>query len=171
MPRTLGPWKLLFYQVSHIRVKKKRNLESCDQQNDLVIFKRVCNIRLLHNEVPLYWPFIKSSQILSKWKKQNKKLPDLHQTPPHPPLKGKKMFKVTAFLRLVLERVTHIPTHKHTSTHTHIHSYMYMQTHLNTYSCIHFNRISTHDICWKFFNIYEGLSQFIFKFRQEIIIM
>ena len=52
--RSLGPWKLPLYQVSHyIRVKKKKNIKSRDQQNDLVI-RGFCYIWPLYNEVPLY---------------------------------------------------------------------------------------------------------------------
>ena len=53
----------LLYQVSHyIRVKKQRNIKSWDQQNYLVI-RGFCYIRLRYNEVPLYqsvsmWPHI-----------------------------------------------------------------------------------------------------------------
>ena len=44
----------LLYQVSHyIRVKKKKNIKSWDQQNYLVI-RGFCYIRPLYNEVPLY---------------------------------------------------------------------------------------------------------------------
>ena len=44
----------LLYQVFHyIRVKKKRNIKSLDQQNYLVI-RGFCYIRPLYNEVPLY---------------------------------------------------------------------------------------------------------------------
>ena len=52
----LGTMKItLLYQVSHyIRVKKQRNIESWDQQNDLVI-RGFCYIRPLYNEVPLYY--------------------------------------------------------------------------------------------------------------------
>ena len=51
----LGTMKItLLYQVSHIRVKTQRNIKSWDQQNYLVILKRVCYIRPLYNEVPLY---------------------------------------------------------------------------------------------------------------------
>ena len=50
----LGTKKItLFYQVSHIRVKKQRNIKSWDQQNYLVI-RGFCYIRPLYNEVPLY---------------------------------------------------------------------------------------------------------------------
>ena len=50
----LGTMKItLLYQVSHIRVKKQRNIESWDQQNYLVI-RGFCYIRPLYNEVPLY---------------------------------------------------------------------------------------------------------------------
>ena len=51
----LGTMKItLLYQVSHyIRVKKQRNIKSCDQQNYLVI-RGFCYIRPLYNEVPLY---------------------------------------------------------------------------------------------------------------------
>ena len=50
----LGTIKLtLLYQVSHIRVEKKRNIKSWDQQNYLVI-RGFCYIRPLYNEVPLY---------------------------------------------------------------------------------------------------------------------
>ena len=52
--RSLGPWKLPLYQVSHyIRVKKQRNIKSWDQQNYLVI-RGFCYIRPRYNEVPLY---------------------------------------------------------------------------------------------------------------------
>ena len=45
----------LLYQVSHcIRVKKQRNIKSWDQQNYFVI-RGFCYIRLLYNEVPLYY--------------------------------------------------------------------------------------------------------------------
>ena len=44
----------LLYQVSHyIRVQKQRNIKSWVQQNYLVI-RGFCYIRLLYNEVPLY---------------------------------------------------------------------------------------------------------------------
>ena len=43
----------LLYQVSHIRVKKQRNIKSWDQQNYLVI-RGFCYIRPLYNEVLLY---------------------------------------------------------------------------------------------------------------------
>ena len=51
----LGTMKItLLYQVSHyIRVKKQRNIKSCDQQNYLVI-RGFCYIRPRYNEVPLY---------------------------------------------------------------------------------------------------------------------
>ena len=52
----LGTIKItsLLYQVSHyIRVKKQRNIKSWDQQNYLVI-RGFCYIRLLYDEVPLY---------------------------------------------------------------------------------------------------------------------
>ena len=51
----LGTMKItLLYQVSHIRVKKQRNIKSWDQQNYLVI-RGFCYIRPLYNEVPLYF--------------------------------------------------------------------------------------------------------------------
>ena len=51
----LGTMKItLLYQVSHyIRVKKKGNIKSWDQQNYLVR-RGFCYIRPLYNEVPLY---------------------------------------------------------------------------------------------------------------------
>ena len=50
----LGTMKItLLYQVSHIRVKKQRNIKSWDQQNYLVI-RGFCFIRPRYNEVPLY---------------------------------------------------------------------------------------------------------------------
>ena len=53
----LGTMKItLLYQVSHyIRVKKKKkNIQSWDQQNYLVI-RGFCYIQPLYNEVPLYF--------------------------------------------------------------------------------------------------------------------
>ena len=50
----LGTMKItLLYQISHIRVKKQRNIKSWDQQNYLVI-RGFYYIRPLYNEVPLY---------------------------------------------------------------------------------------------------------------------
>ena len=50
----LGTMKItLLYQVSHIGVKKQRNIKSWDQQNYLVT-RGFCYIRPLYNEVPLY---------------------------------------------------------------------------------------------------------------------
>ena len=51
----LGTMKItLLYQVSHIRVKKQRNIKSWDHQNYLVI-RGFCYIRPLYiNKVPLY---------------------------------------------------------------------------------------------------------------------
>ena len=50
----LGTMKItLLYQVSHIRVKKQRNIKSWDQLNHLVI-TGFCYIRPLYKEVPLY---------------------------------------------------------------------------------------------------------------------
>ena len=49
----LGTMKItLLYQVSHIRVKKQRNIKSWDQQNYLVM-RGFRYIRPLYNEVPL----------------------------------------------------------------------------------------------------------------------
>ena len=61
--KVLGTMKItLLYQVSHIRVKKQRNIKNWDQQNYLVI-RGFCYIRPLYNEVPLYTDYNKLSDI------------------------------------------------------------------------------------------------------------